>query len=98
MGSRGRIDVKRLSGPLPLKWIDPNPPVPLPAIGQTPAQESDKQRLAFRTYTDIQGRREGSDGSRKGGVVMVKILRLGKRIVCLSCSWVVFSSRDAEME
>jgi hypothetical protein len=33
-------------------WIDSNPPTPLPAIGQTPIRNSDKQRLAFRTGTD----------------------------------------------
>jgi len=32
--------------------IDPNPPTPLPAIRQTPGQESDKPRLAFRTKAD----------------------------------------------
>ena len=40
-------------------WIDPNPPTPLPALGQTPARESDKRRLAIRTEADTEGKREG---------------------------------------
>ena len=36
-------------------WIDTNPPAPLPAVGQTPVRDSDKQRLAFRTEADTEG-------------------------------------------
>ena len=32
---------------------------PLPSIGQTPALDSDKQRLAFRTEADTEGWRAG---------------------------------------
>src|SRR3989337_1216106 len=49
---RTRQGVKRVS-------LDPNPPAPLPAIGQPPVRKSDKQRLAFRTDTDTEGRRTG---------------------------------------
>ena len=39
--------------------VDPNLQAPLPAIGQTPARDSDKLRLAFRTEADTEGWRAG---------------------------------------
>jgi hypothetical protein len=39
--------------------IEPGLPAPLPVIGQTPAPDSDKQRLAFRTEADSEGWRAG---------------------------------------
>jgi len=38
-----------------IRMDDSIPPTTLPAIGQTPIRNSDKQRLAFRTGTDSEG-------------------------------------------